>query len=72
MRPCVAVEGRAKAGSGLGEIVTMLSSRKQYLTPALLRRLYKTSSFVPVAADQNVLGIVGYNEEYPSPQDLEI
>ncbi|KAH9017806.1 hypothetical protein EDB85DRAFT_2279538 [Lactarius pseudohatsudake] len=31
---------------------------------------YNSASYVPAATDRNVLGIVGYAEEYPNPVDL--
>ncbi|KAF8265512.1 subtilisin-like protein [Lactarius quietus] len=53
---------------------TALSSRIAsgaiYVTPALLRSLYRTSAYVPTAAHLNVIGIAGFNNEYPSPDDL--
>ena len=51
---------------------TGLSSRADpfRVTPDFLRWLYHTSAYVPTAAAFNVLGIVGYNNEYPSPTDL--
>ncbi|KAH9168520.1 subtilisin-like protein [Lactarius sanguifluus] len=53
-----------------GEPGTVLSSRDQYVTPSFLRSFYKTSRYVPLAADQNVLGIAAYQADYPSPDDL--
>ena len=69
MRRSAAVEERGKAGSG--EFVTVLSSREDRVTPSSLRSLYKTGAYVPAAADRNMLGIVGYAANYPSPQDLK-
>ncbi|KAH9051102.1 peptidase S8/S53 domain-containing protein [Lactarius vividus] len=40
------------------------------VTPAFLRWLYNTFAYVPSAMDRNVLGVTGYNQEYPSPADL--
>ncbi|KAH9172029.1 subtilisin-like protein [Lactarius sanguifluus] len=67
---------RAKAAFadvGSREPVTAMSSRNELevVTPEVLRWLYKTFAYVPAATDRNVLGIAGYNDEYPSPQDLE-
>ncbi|KAH9029486.1 subtilisin-like protein [Lactarius pseudohatsudake] len=54
-----------------GEPGTVLSSRQgPYVTPSFLRWLYKTSSYVPFAADRNVLGVAGFLSDYPSPDDL--
>ncbi|KAH9053897.1 subtilisin-like protein [Lactarius vividus] len=40
------------------------------ITPAFLRWLYSTFAYVPSAVDRNVVGVTGYNQEYPSPADL--
>ncbi|KAH9057226.1 subtilisin-like protein [Lactarius vividus] len=48
----------------------VLSRRDQYVTPSFLRSLYKTSTYVPLAADRNVLGVTGYLGDSPSPSDL--
>ncbi|KAH9056347.1 subtilisin-like protein [Lactarius vividus] len=53
-----------------GDPGTVLSSRDQYVTPSFLRSFYKTSTYVPLAGDRNVLGVVGYRDDYPSPDDL--
>ncbi|KAH9159906.1 subtilisin-like protein [Lactarius sanguifluus] len=53
-----------------GDPGTVLSSRDQYATPSFLRTLYKTSSYVPLAAGWNTLGVAGYLGQYPSPDDL--
>ncbi|KAH9056379.1 subtilisin-like protein [Lactarius vividus] len=55
-----------------GEPGTILSSRDQYVTPSFLRWLYKTSRYVPLAADRNVLGVAGYNGDCPNPDDLRL
>ncbi|KAH8993858.1 subtilisin-like protein [Lactarius hatsudake] len=53
-----------------GDPGTVLSSRDQYVTPSFLRTLYKTSTYVPLAAGWNMLGVAGYLSDYPSPDDL--
>ncbi|KAH8997145.1 subtilisin-like protein [Lactarius hatsudake] len=55
-----------------GESTTMLSSRKQvdYVTPPFLRWLYDTVAYIPNAMGENVLGVVGFLGDYPSPTDL--
>ncbi|KAH9011948.1 subtilisin-like protein [Lactarius deliciosus] len=53
-----------------GDPGTVLSSRDQDVTPAFLRTLYKTSTYVPLAAGWNMLGAVGYLGNYPSFDDL--
>ncbi|KAH8992961.1 subtilisin-like protein [Lactarius akahatsu] len=55
-----------------GEPATMLSSRAQidYVTPPFLRWLYDTVAYIPMAMGENVLGVVGFLGDYPSPTDL--
>jgi tripeptidyl-peptidase-1 len=59
---------------GSREPAKMLPSRDQpkvvTVTPKFLRWLYKTFAYVPIATHRNTLGIVGVNNEYPSPTDL--
>ncbi|KAH9046859.1 subtilisin-like protein, partial [Lactarius hengduanensis] len=55
-----------------GEPGMVLSSRQEpYVTPSFLRSLYKTSSYVPVAGDRNALGVIGFLDDYPNPDDLK-
>jgi tripeptidyl-peptidase-1 len=42
------------------------------VTPSILRELYKTEEYVPSAMDQNVLGILGFHNQYPSRDDLTV
>ncbi|KAH8995538.1 subtilisin-like protein [Lactarius hatsudake] len=62
----------AEAEAASGKPVTMLSNRADWdeVTPSELRWLYKTFAYVPTAADRNMLGIFGYEGEYPSETDL--
>ncbi|KAH8987015.1 subtilisin-like protein [Lactarius akahatsu] len=53
-----------------GDPGTVLSSRDRYMTPSFLRTFYKTSSYVPLAAGWNMLGVAGYLGDWPSPDDL--
>ncbi|KAF8259707.1 peptidase S8/S53 domain-containing protein [Lactarius quietus] len=48
-----------------------IQSAQTTTEPAFLRWLYKTSGYVPKAADRNMIGVVGYAEQYTSPGDLE-
>ncbi|KAH9031600.1 peptidase S8/S53 domain-containing protein [Lactarius deliciosus] len=67
------------AAAGLGksppaEPVTMPPRRRgdvddADVTPAFLRWLYSTFSYVPSATDRNMVGVTGLTE-YPSPADL--
>ncbi|KAH9062347.1 subtilisin-like protein [Lactarius vividus] len=58
--------------SASGEPVTMLSGRAKvdHVTPSYLRWLYDTEAYTPNAMDRNVLGILGFKGDYPSPMDL--
>ncbi|KAI9453247.1 subtilisin-like protein [Lactarius psammicola] len=49
---------------------TVLSSRNDEISPQEVRWLYRTSSYVPAATDQNWLAVAGYLNDYPSPMDL--
>ncbi|KAH9175812.1 subtilisin-like protein [Lactarius sanguifluus] len=53
-----------------GDPGTVLLSRDQDVTPSSLRSFYKTSRYVPLAAGWNMLGVAGYNGDWPSPDDL--
>ncbi|KAH9164787.1 subtilisin-like protein [Lactarius sanguifluus] len=70
MHPNSAVWARAEAGSG--ESVRVLSSRdlEGYVTSSYVRWLYNTGGYRPAAVDRNVIGIAGYDGQYPSPKDL--
>ncbi|KAH9008884.1 subtilisin-like protein, partial [Lactarius hengduanensis] len=62
-----------EAEAASGKPVTMLSSRADWdeeVTPSELRWLYKTSTYVPTAADRNTLGVIGFDNEGPSETDL--
>ncbi|KAH8994268.1 subtilisin-like protein [Lactarius akahatsu] len=70
MHPNSAVWARAEAGSE--ESVKVLSSRdlEGYVSSSYVRWLYNTAGYRPAAVDRNVIGIAGYDEQYPSPKDL--
>ncbi|KAH9011594.1 subtilisin-like protein [Lactarius pseudohatsudake] len=55
-----------------GDPGTVLSSRDQYSTPSFLRAFYKTSTYVPLAAGWNMLGVAGYLGDWPSLDDLRL
>lgn len=42
------------------------------ITPACLRALYNTTSYVPKSTASNKIGIVGYLEEYANRADLQV
>jgi len=69
----VAVE-LAEAASG--EPVTVPSRRDDKnhdgTTPSFLSSLYSTSAYSPAATDKNMIGIVGFLGQYPSPTDLTL
>ncbi|KAH9026302.1 Pro-kumamolisin, activation domain-containing protein [Lactarius deliciosus] len=55
-----------------GEPATMLSSRARVdsVTPSFLRWLYNTDTYTPSTENDNVLGILGFNNNHPSPSDM--
>jgi len=42
------------------------------VTPACLRALYNSSTYVPCATESNSLGIAGYLEEYANFDDFQV
>ncbi|KAH8980028.1 subtilisin-like protein [Lactarius hatsudake] len=54
------------------EPVSVLSSRDEDVTPEELRRLYNTYTYQPTALTENAIGILGYDNEFPSPTDLDL
>ncbi|KAF8261122.1 peptidase S8/S53 domain-containing protein [Lactarius quietus] len=55
-----------------GEAVTMLARQinPMPVTPSFLRSLYKTTAYVPAAVGRNKIGIGGFLQQYPNPEDL--
>ncbi|KAH9000929.1 peptidase S8/S53 domain-containing protein [Lactarius hatsudake] len=55
-----------------GEPATMVSSRARVdsVTPSFLRQLYNTDTYTSSTENENVLGIFGFNGNYPSPSDM--
>ncbi|KAH9047230.1 subtilisin-like protein [Lactarius hengduanensis] len=51
--------------------VSVVSSRDEDITPEELRRLYYTYVYKPTALAQNAIGILGFNNEFPSLTDLD-
>jgi tripeptidyl-peptidase I len=41
------------------------------VTPDFLRYLYATTAYSPFAISRNALGIVGFDDQFPSPEDLQ-
>ena len=71
--PRIRSDSRAEAAAeeASRKPVKILSSRDESVTPSLLRELYKTETYVPVApAGQNVLAIVGMLGQHPNENDL--
>ena len=63
----------AQAGNATSEEpVNMLSRRDTYITPSVLRSMYKTSAYIPAVPRQNALGVVGFENQYPSEIDLSV
>ena len=60
----------AIANAEHGSAATVPASCANTTTPACLRALYKTETYVPTAILDNTLGIVGYLEEYAIHEDL--
>ncbi|KAH9053079.1 subtilisin-like protein [Lactarius vividus] len=52
--------------------VSVLESRDENTTPEQLRWLYNTYTYKPTALTQNAIGILGFNNEFPSPTDLDL
>ena len=57
--------GLAPAGSG-----KVLKPRLLTATPSFLRRYYNTVTYTPAVPDQNTIGILGMNGDYPNQADL--
>ncbi|KAH8983887.1 subtilisin-like protein [Lactarius hatsudake] len=57
-----------------GEPATVLSSREKVnpVTPSFLHWLNETDSYTPNTWGENVLGIMGFLGDYPSPTDLTV
>lgn len=51
---------------------TVPSSCLTTITPACLRALYKTSTYVPNATNVNKIGIAGYLDEFANRADLQV
>jgi tripeptidyl-peptidase I len=58
--------------SGPGSLATVPSSCSTTITPACLRALYNTSTYVPKATNVNKLGVAGYLDEFANNQDLQV
>ncbi|KAI8969372.1 subtilisin-like protein [Trametes punicea] len=52
-------------------LATVPSSCSTTITPACLRALYNTASYVPAATDKNSLGVAGYLNEFANRADLQ-
>lgn len=55
-----------------GSLATVPSSCSTTITPACLRALYNTSTYVPQATATNMLGIAGYLDEFANNADLQV
>ena len=58
--------------TGPASLATVPTSCNSVITPACLRALYNTTSYVPAATDKNSLGIAGYLEEFANRADLQV
>jgi tripeptidyl-peptidase-1 len=65
-------EAAEKVKATSGGPVTVLSTRDKDIEvfPEVLRWLYKTENYVPVATDRNMLGVVGFQDDLPSQEAL--
>lgn len=54
-----------------GSLATVPSSCSTTITPACLRALYNTSTYVPAATDKNSIGVAGYLDEFANRADLQ-
>ncbi|KAI0794109.1 subtilisin-like protein [Fomes fomentarius] len=52
-------------------LATVPSSCSSTITPACLRALYNTTTYVPAATDKNILGVAGYLDEFANRADLQ-
>ncbi|KAH9159987.1 subtilisin-like protein [Lactarius sanguifluus] len=52
------------------EPVSVLPTAQEVVTPSIVRWLYRTQAYEPLAMGYNALGILGLNDEYPSYTDL--
>lgn len=59
----------ALAGPGLAAVPASCNSQ---ITPACLRALYNTTSYVPKATATNKIGIAGYLDEFANNADLQV
>ncbi|KAI0831997.1 peptidase S8/S53 domain-containing protein [Trametes gibbosa] len=56
---------------GPSSLASVPSSCNTVITPACLRALYNTTSYVPKATDKNSLGVAGYLDEFANRADLQ-
>ncbi|KAH8104065.1 peptidase S8/S53 domain-containing protein [Cristinia sonorae] len=54
-----------------GSLATVPSSCSTTITPACLRALYNTSTYVPRATNTNKIGVAGYLNEFANTADLQ-
>ncbi|KAF8262087.1 peptidase S8/S53 domain-containing protein [Lactarius quietus] len=57
---------------GLLRMLSIRDIMDSAVTPSSLRSLYRMTAYVPAATDKNVLAIVGFRNQYPSPADFEL
>ncbi|KAH9014324.1 subtilisin-like protein [Lactarius hengduanensis] len=59
-----------KATADIAAPVSVLPRDDELVTPSIVRWLYRTQAYEPLAMGSNALGIFGLNDEYPSYTDL--
>ena len=61
-------ESPEQAQEASGKVV--MARQDPGMTPSVLRWMYKTNSFWPAVPHQNMIGVLGFDDEYPSQLDL--
>jgi tripeptidyl-peptidase-1 len=62
--------GAASVKAASGKLVTVLPSRYVNIDPSILRWMYDTEDYVPLATEKNRLAVVGFGNQLPSQEDL--
>ncbi|KAB5591885.1 Tripeptidyl-peptidase I [Ceratobasidium theobromae] len=70
--PNIKEPGLDQVEDDVGKITAAVpSSCGSTITPACLRALYRTNSYVPTAGSSNTIGITGYLDQYANEADLQ-
>lgn len=68
----LAQQQHKNAAGTIGSLATVPSSCATTITPACLRALYNSSTYVPAATTKNSLGVAGYLDEFANNADLQV